>query len=173
MKRYHISIVIPLLLSLFIYLFYRIDETNVNLLLSYFFDLGFTESKHTLKSILPIPEFIIYNLPEGLWVFSISLLGANLFIRIKKIRIHLIFLPITFAIALEIFQGMHITNGTFDILDVLISTIAWLLAYLYYEWPINQLKELQYTSTRMYAFLFVFACVYLSDINNITWLTSR
>lgn len=171
MKRYHISIITPLLLSLFIYLFYRIDETNVNLLINYFFDWNFIESKHMLHTILPIPDFIIYNIPEGLWVFSISLLGAKLYLPVKNFRIHLIFIPIVFAITLEIMQALHITNGTFDVLDLLVSTLAWGLAYLYYQWPISQLKELQYTSTRMCAFLFVFACVYLSDINNITWLT--
>lgn len=173
MKRYHLSIIIPLLLSLFIYLIYRIDETNINLLLKSFFHHNFTDFKNHLNTALPIPSFIIYNLPEGLWVFSISLLGANLYITRKGFRIHMIYVPLLFAFILEIMQALHITNGTFDMLDLLVSFVAWILAFLYYQWPINHLKELQNNSIRFYAFFFVFACVYLSDIDNIFGLSAH
>ena len=172
MKRYQLSIIIPLLMSLFVYLFYRIDQTNINLILNTLFQNSFSELKTSINQMIQLPEFMIYNVPEGLWVFSISLLGAKLFIKIKKVRIHLIYLPISFALVLEIIQAMHITNGTFDPMDMLISSLGWLFAFCYYLYSANTVTHLPNKVSRLYIFCFVFCCVYLSDINNLFWITN-
>jgi len=121
MSRYKISVITPLIICLFIYTFYRAEETNVNLLLKHVFHTDFQSIRIHVKEAIPLHSVVVYNLPEGLWIFSITLLGVNLFLRIRQRKIYLIYFPIIFVLLLEILQLLKITDGTFDLLDIVIS----------------------------------------------------
>jgi hypothetical protein len=166
MTKYKIGIIAPLIISLFIYTFYRAEETNVNLLLKYVFHSDFQSIRIHVKDSIPLPSVVIYNLPEGLWVFSVTLLGANLFLRLKHRKIYLIYLPILFVLLLEILQLLKITDGTFDLLDIVIPSAFWLLAFAYCSTYVNSLRELKNTTVRFTLFIIVFSLAYLSDMNN-------
>jgi hypothetical protein len=166
MLKYKISIIVPLIISLFIYTFYRAEETNVNLLLKYVFQSDFQSIQVHIREAIPLHSVIIYNLPESLWVFSITLLGANLFIRIKHRKIYLIYFPIVFVLLLEILQLLKITDGTFDLLDIVISSAFWLLALAYCSTYVSSLRELKNNRARFILFIIVFSLAYLSDLNN-------
>ena len=165
MYKYKISIIVPLIFCLFIYTFYRVEETNVNLLLKYVFRSDFQSIRVYVSEAIPLHSAVIYNLPEGLWVFSITLLGANLYIRIKHRKIYLIYLPIVFVLLLEILQLLKITDGTFDLLDIGISSAFWLLAYVYCSTCGSSLKELKNNRARFILFIIVFSLAYFSDLN--------
>jgi hypothetical protein len=166
MTKYKINVIIPLISSLFIYTFYRAEETNVNLLLKYVFHSDFQSIRIHVKDAIPLPSVVIYNLPEGLWVFSVTLLGANVFLRVKHRKIYLIYLPILFVILLEILQLLKITDGTFDLLDIVISSAFWLLAFAYCSTYVSSLRELENNRARFILFIIVFSLAYLSDMNN-------
>ena len=165
MFKYKISIIVPLIISLFIYTFYRAEETNVNLLLKYVFHSDFQSIRVQVRETIPLHSLFIYNLPEGLWVFSITLLGANLFLRIKHRTIYLVYFPIVFVLLLEILQLLQITDGTFDLLDIAISSVFWLLAFAYCSTCVSSLRELKNTSVRFALFIIAFSLVYLADMN--------
>jgi hypothetical protein len=165
MYKYKISIIVPLIICLFIYTFYRVEETNVNLLLKYVFRSDFQSIRVYISEAIPLHSVVIYNLPEGLWIFSITLLGANLFIRIKHRKIYLIYLPIVFVLLLEILQLLKITDGTFDLLDIGMSSAFWLLSFVYCSTCGSSLRELKNNRTRFILFIIVFSLAYLSDLN--------
>jgi len=166
MSKYKISIIVPLIISLFIYTFYRAEETNVNLLLKYVFHPDFESIRVYVREAIPLHTVVIYNLPEGLWIFSITLLSSNLFLRIKHRKIYLIYFPIVFVLLLEVLQLLKITDGTFDLLDIGMSSAFWLLAFAYCSTYGSSLRELKNNRARFILFIIVFSLVYLSDMNN-------
>jgi hypothetical protein len=128
MKNY-LLIMASLLFSLFIYLFYRTENTVINeIFISIVPFNEFDELRQRISNTLPLNEHIIYSLPEGLWVFCITLTSKFLLVKISNCEIDLIFLPLIFSIGLELFQLLHLTNGRFDFSDIGISVLFWAIA---------------------------------------------
>ena len=129
MKKKYTLIITSLLFSLFIYLFYRTEKTLVNKLLISIISLeSFTELKNLIVNAFPLHEYIVYSLPEGLWVFCITLTSKKFFVKVYNQKISLLFIPLIFYIGLEVFQLFNITNGTFDFWDIGVSILFWTLA---------------------------------------------
>lgn len=129
MKRKYGLIVLSLLLSLFIYLFYRTEQTVITeLFISVISHNTFLELQKIITNILPLNERIIYSLPEGLWVFCITLTSKGLFLKVGIREINLLFIPLIFSIGLELFQLLHLTNGRFDFWDIGFSVLFWAMA---------------------------------------------
>jgi hypothetical protein len=124
------SIGIALLISLFIYLFYRTDKTVVNelaiLLLSYD---TYASLKRCIVNFVPLSEPIIFSLPGGLWVFCATTLSHEFYIKLHTHKIQVIVVPVLFAIGLELCQLLHLIRGRFDVLDILFYLTFWLLSY--------------------------------------------
>lgn len=125
MKKKYWLIIIPLLFSLFIYLFYRTEKTVINQLVISIVSLHRFEAwRKFVTAAIPLNEHIVYSLPEGLWVFCITITSTFLSVNIYKRTIRLLFLPLVFSIGLEFLQLLHIANGRFDFWDIG-SSIAW------------------------------------------------
>lgn len=123
-----------MLLSLFIYLFYRTGKTVVNdLILNVISCDQFLILQKEVSSAIPVPEHIIYSLPGGLWVFCVTLASKRFFIAFGETRVNLLFLPLIFAIGLELFQLLHFTNGRFDIWDIGFSVLGWCFGWLVFR----------------------------------------
>lgn len=129
MKKKYFLIIVSLAISLFIYLFYRTEKTLVT---DFFISLISLDSyvglKETIVNNLILNEHIINSLPEGLWVFCITLTSKNLFLKIGNREINLLFLPLIFSIGLEFFQLFNLTNGRFDFWDIGFSIAFWAIA---------------------------------------------
>jgi glycopeptide antibiotics resistance protein len=69
-----------------------------------------------------MPSWVLYSLPDGLWVYSFS---AMLYIIWKEsiIRNKVIIMPFLILLTSEMLQYLKIINGTFDISDIFISFI--------------------------------------------------
>jgi len=66
-----------------------------------------------------LPNWFLYSLPDGLWLFSyLSILLAVWDNTISKYNIHWLLLVPTIAILAEIGQLFTIVPGTFDIIDL-------------------------------------------------------
>ena len=131
MKKKYWLIILPLLLSLYIYLFYRTEKTIINqLFIAVFSRTRFTAWRTFVTAALPLNKHIIYSLPEGLWVFCITLTSNFLFITVYKRKFNLLFLPLIFSIGLELLQLLHITNGRFDFWDIAVSIACWVAAVI-------------------------------------------
>lgn len=140
MKKKYIFICISLLISLFIYLFYRTDRTLVNEIVIRMISFEtYTGLKAHVVRILPLNDMVIYSLPEGLWIFCITLTSKPYYVRLNKWRIDCLFIPLIFCVTLEIFQLLHITNGRFDFMDIGISVVFWILGS--YVWSDKSEKQ--------------------------------
>jgi len=127
-SRKYILICASLLISLFIYLFYRTDRTVVNEIVIRTISFHtYNMLKAYIVKVLPLNGIIIYSLPEGLWVFCITLTSKPYYITRNNRRIDGMFIPLIFCFTLEILQLFHIANGRFDFMDIGVSVIFWLL----------------------------------------------
>jgi hypothetical protein len=129
MKRHYWLIALALLISLFIYVFYRTEKTVVNeILLLIVSPDKFLELRNNITSAIRLNEHIIYSLPEGLWVFCITLTSRRLFVKLAEHEFSLLFVPLMVSIGLELFQLLQFTNGRFDFWDIGASVLFWSIA---------------------------------------------
>lgn len=78
-----------------------------------------------------LPDWVLYSLPDGLWMFSYCLFIGQIWnYNIKKCLLFLSILPI-YAVSNEIMQYFHLVSGTFDWMDLLAFLIAFTLSVLY------------------------------------------
>lgn len=131
MKEKYILIGFALLVSLFIYLFYRTERTLVT---DIFIKMISFDTYLNLKifviNAFPLNKLIIYSLPEGLWVFCITLTSKPYYIQLKWWYLDGIFIPLVFCFTLELLQLFHVTNGRFDVMDIVTFVLFWILGCL-------------------------------------------
>ena len=88
-----------------------------------------------------MPKWIIYSLPDGLWVYSFSamlylILGED-FKGINKI----LFAPFIVLCGLEILQYLKIISGTFDFIDMFIGLTINILLIINIKFCKNEKKS--------------------------------
>lgn len=159
LRLFSASVLLSLLISLFIYLFYRINETVVYLMATAFFPHLLSTTKIWLHKSLYLPEFIIYNLPEGLWVFTLSLVIGS---SIWRYPFFTLLFPLVYTLGLETLQYLHFTDGTFDAMDVATIIIFWILGLGFSSFLNLQLKR----KWSLLLIVALFFLVFLSDIQN-------
>ena len=77
MKKYIPILALCLSACLFIYVFYRTEKTLVNYIATALLSKeGYKGVKEIIVSVLPLKDIIIYSLPEGLWVFCITITSS-------------------------------------------------------------------------------------------------
>ncbi|WP_188812265.1 hypothetical protein [Hymenobacter cavernae] len=114
-KHILLNCLLPLLVSLGIYVLFRPRNTIVNKVL-----FQFMAAKPPVLR-LNYCRWIVYNLPGALWLYSFLSFS---FIPARR---RLTLLPLVMALGIEVLQLLHITDGTFDPLDVFFYVLAWLL----------------------------------------------
>ena len=84
--------------------------------------------------------WLIYSLPDGLWLFSYILIMAALWSFDEK-RTMLYSVPLVIiAIGSESLQYFHLISGTFDVIDLLCYIGANVFGFVYVKIIINNLK---------------------------------
>lgn len=117
------------LTCLLIYLFYRPQDIMINqYLFSTFPELILI--KTTVIQRLPLNDFLVYNLPAGLWVFSLTVLLKDVHLNSLFSRFSLHTIPLGLGLLIELFQFLKLTDGTFDLLDVYTMLGFFLIAQL-------------------------------------------
>lgn len=126
----HITLALSLLFSLFVYLFYRSEQTVVNEIFQFVFsgDVYFNLKASVSENII-LPQLLVFSLPEGLWVLAVTIASKNIYLGTNKSLIHVAILPVIIAITLELLQLTGITNGTFDWWDLVSAICFWSLGY--------------------------------------------
>jgi hypothetical protein len=117
-KKILLHVLLPLIIGFLCYFFFREGAYN--------YERFFGISQHKNFFLFPrdkpfLPEFFIYNLPDGLWYYSfisfmLILWRSNYSTRTFKI-IFISGLSVPFF--LELFQFLRPAYGTFDFLDLL------------------------------------------------------
>ena len=157
----YILIAMAMLLGLYLYFMYRSQDTIVNALLAKLGAREFPFLMNIWHKHYAIPQWCMYSLPEGLWVFSATLLSIRLEFPIREKRIHLKYLPFLFAMLVELVQVLGITNGQFDWLDIFVSFIFTVLALII---PSKEQKKNAIESKEFWLLILIYAMVYLSDV---------
>lgn len=165
MKKNHYFIIISLLISFFIYLFYRTEKTVITEIFISAISLdNYVELRNLITGTITLNDHVIYSLPEGLWVFCITLTSKNLVLRIANQEIDCVFIPLIFSIGLELFQLFHLTNGRFDFWDIDMSIFFWCVA----NYAINHQPEkqniLQPVNVKSSLCFMSYAIVYLAHV---------
>jgi hypothetical protein len=88
-----------------------------------------------------IPNWIIYSLPDGLWVYSFSAMLYLIWNENYKSIQKILFLPFIVLCGMEILQFLKIINGTFDIIDVFVSLIMYVLLIINIKFYKNEKKS--------------------------------
>jgi hypothetical protein len=166
LKKYFPIIAASLFLSLLIYVFYRTEKTLINqIFISLFHQDTYTLLKTRVTSFLPLPDIVIYSLPEGLWVFCISLTSHSFYLQVQKRKFDLIFVPILLALLMEISQLFHFANGRFDWMDIICSTVFWLLAIICTRTNISKEPLFRSINTTTICCIISYSIVYLAHVN--------
>ena len=167
MKKQNYIIVSALLASLFVYTFYRTEHTVVNRLFAWLISSdNFHSVRIAVRSILPLNEFVIYSLPEGLWIYCITLLSRQYCTRIKGWQLDCALIPLVYAVALELMQLLHIIRGRFDFMDVWVSSVSWLLAIYSFREPTPAHKLSTHGARKKIVCALTYGIVYLSHVTS-------
>jgi len=123
-----------MLVALFIYVFYRPEETVACQLWAALPFSVWVDLKN-LRQTLPLNTFLVYSFPAGLWVFSTTILSFKQSLTILNHKLSLVYLPILYGVGLEFMQSWGLTDGTFDYFDLGAMLIAWAgaVAYLSFQ----------------------------------------
>jgi len=139
-KKETLFSIIFLFIALMIYLIWRSENVLVNFLVSSTIGVeDFRDWRTAISARLLFPEWMIYSMPGGLWVFVSTMAFKDFFIDVKKATINLLFLPPIIALFLEITQLIHLTHGTFDGWDIILIFVFWVSSILIC--PASELKE--------------------------------
>jgi hypothetical protein len=112
-----------------IYIMFR----PTNLLMFYWINsIGLMDLVNEIRpDIRNLPEWVIYSLPDGLWIFSYCLFIGHIWnYNLKRSFFFLALLPI-YAISNEIMQHFHFFSGTFDWMDLFAYLTAFVLGLVY------------------------------------------
>ena len=150
---------------MFIYLFYRTEKTVINeIFIHIISNQRFVVLREVVTHLLPLNKFVVYSLPEGLWVFCITLTSKSLYIQSLDRKINCIFIPLLFCLTLEIFQLVHFTNGRFDFFDIWFSVSFWILAYYFFKDDPDKQNILQPISFRTIMCMASYGIVYFAHV---------
>lgn len=119
-------VLFPIFLGIMIYVLYREPTFNaVNW-------LGLKESLKNISmrdNLIDLPNWVVYNLPDGLWMLAFTYLVLFIFeFKFKRNFIFFtLFMPLTISLISEIGQSFRFIQGTFDPLDILFYIIGYSL----------------------------------------------
>ena len=96
-------------------------------------------------STLPLgksfPNWVIYSLPDGLWLFSYVCLMLYLWRRsLTRIGLIWVFLLPFLAICHELAQLTNLIIGTFDPMDLIFYCLATVLPFVFFKKTFNLVK---------------------------------
>jgi len=154
-----------LLLSLLIYVFYRTEKTIVNQLITFLFSAEyFIELQNMVRKFLPLNDKIIYSFPGAAWVFCATLTSKFVFIKFWKYKINLLYAPIIFVTIVEVLQFCKITNGHFDIFDLIFSLIFWVVAAFFFNYRESKQNLINPLNANSVVCAMSYMVVFLSDV---------
>jgi hypothetical protein len=165
LKKYIPLIALSLFICLFIYLFYRTDKTLINrVFISLFSQESYNTLKASIRQNLSLSPPVIYSLPEGLWVFCITITSRFFYITFGRFKIYLALIPLIVAVGLEICQLLHFTNGRFDFVDIGFSFLFWFVAYVFTDTDSKEENIRERITLSGISCAFCYSIVYLAHV---------
>jgi hypothetical protein len=127
----------PLFIGGLIYIFFRSNTLNMfNWFEALRMDQIINDLRVSFLSLKPIiPEWIIYSLPDGLWVYSFT---SGILIIWGKLLTFWLIAPLLTGVLVEFAQLFQFFPGTFDIIDFLIGILAFTSSILIFNLKSNK-----------------------------------
>jgi glycopeptide antibiotics resistance protein len=162
---YIMHVILPLLVCGYIYAFCRPDGMGLQVVLSWVVGADQLQSAKAVYNLSAyVDTWVTYSMPAMLWTFSIALL-AILFDIDKRRRHYLVaFLPLALTWGLEALQYVGLTDGTFDVGDIIAGLLGYLAAILYIRSHHLVVINLSDLKVRRLLFACLFACVSVGDV---------
>ena len=125
-----IHIIIPLVIGSLIYVLFRTTSLRV---FKWFDFVGIRNGIESIRSyFIPmdkyIPMWVKYSLPDSLWVYSFTSSMLIVWSDEFKIGKFLLLIPLFLGCLVELAQSVKVFPGTFDIMDLLLNTIGFILS---------------------------------------------
>jgi len=90
--------------------------------------------EYSISFIRYIPDWILFSLPDGLYVFSYVCFTLYTWKNIISVENVIWFIIIPFiAIGSELLQLFQLLDGTFDIIDLLFYLLGFLLPFIFFK----------------------------------------
>ena len=123
-----IHVIIPMLIGGFIYILFR--ENNL-LMFSWFYSLGLDNLINNLRDSISfnnqIPGWIIYNFPDGIWIYSLTSLMLIIWSQnLSKLQHIWLYMGPVLGI-------INIIPGTFDNTDLIFCFFASVIPFLVFN----------------------------------------
>lgn len=165
MRKIYYYIVLSLMASLFIYMFYRTENTVINEIIISLTSLdGYLSLRDAVAAGVPLNDHIIYSLPEGLWVFCITLISKFFFVKIRGREVNLIYVPLIISIGLELCQLFNLTNGRFDFWDIGLSVLFWAAGVHLFKHESSRQNIMNPFTIKSMVCLFTYLIIYLAHV---------
>ena len=121
-----LNVLLPIIIGGIIYTLFRSETIK---LFSWYKYFGLNKIISNLRVrvseyIYYIPKWVIFSLPDGLWVYSFTSALIIFWNNEKSKLIIWLSIPFTSGVLIEILQGFNLFPGTFDIIDLILSLIA-------------------------------------------------
>lgn len=135
--NYFFNVFLPLVLGCLIYVCFRVES----MVMFKWFELlkinNFTSTIRGSTSFIKpfLPNWFLYSLPDGLWIYAFT---SALIILWNGEKTFWILLPLSIGFFLEVGQALNIINGTFDILDLIFTIVAFALSILFFKHKFNK-----------------------------------
>lgn len=130
--KYRVRVLLFIIFCLFIgaliYAITRPDNIYLNRWIDLISDGSIRRGLLSLISVTNLPNWIIYSLPDALWMLGLVTLVLLIWdFKINSRSIPWIILAILTGIFYEIFQAFRLVKGTFDIIDIGVMIVAALI----------------------------------------------
>jgi hypothetical protein len=142
-KQLILGHLLPLIIGGFIYISFRPDTLLMfKVFTALSVDLPIEYWRENTLGLKPLyPDWFLYSLPDGLWVFSyVSLVLCIWNNTISKYNVFWVFLMPILAVLSEFGQYARIVPGTFDASDMVFYIFGTLLSVLIFT-DIRQIKH--------------------------------
>jgi hypothetical protein len=121
-----LNVLLPIIIGGIIYTLFRSETIK---LFSWYKYFGLNNIISNLRVrvseyIFYIPKWVIFSLPDGLWVYSFTSALILFWNNEQSKLIIWLSIPFVMGIIIEILQGFNFFPGTFDLIDLMLSLIA-------------------------------------------------
>lgn len=139
-KQLFFHVAIPLIIGGLIYISFRSLSLRMFNWFKWikidFFTSSIRNFVYPLKN--DIPSWFYFSLPDALWVYSFSSALLILWKDQFEKGIYWLLIPLISGSIIEIAQGIKLVPGTFDILDLIFTTLALCLSLIIINYKFNQ-----------------------------------
>lgn len=134
-----LHVLLPIFVGGFIYIIFR----SKSLIMFQWFELiGISDLIQSIRNNFyhfkaSIPQWLYFSIPDALWVYSFTSTILLIESNWKVLKFWLL-VPFVLGPLIEIFQFFKLFPGTFDLLDLLFTCIAFTTSTLFFNYKILQ-----------------------------------